>query len=174
MPAIQTIDRSGDDPEPPWRAPCFIGFFVTLVLIGLIVPVWFGHPLRSKTVYLYCDAKSYGDCEVDRAVNVLRKVYGSRTFCKRQKPENDRGCGGDGARIDIVVDHITGPAHSWLENGCRFVGIDLNDPSFTSHTLAHEFGHQRFGDVGLTPGILTPLLNMVYDMRNDLIITYGL
>lgn len=175
MPALQTIGRSADDPEPQWRSPALTGFFATLILICLIMPVWFGRPLSAHSVKLYCDAKNSGDCGVDRAVGVLRKVYGSRHFEIIEKPVNDHGCAGDNARIDIVSDdRVTGPAHSWLENGCRFVGIDLNDPNFSSRTLAHEFGHQCFGDVGLSPSIFTPLLNMVYDVRNDLIIMASL
>jgi hypothetical protein len=162
------------DPEPQWRGPVLTGFFTGLVLIGLIMPVWFGLPLEAQSVKLYCDAKIRRDCGVDRAVKVLQKVYSDRHFEIVERSPGNTNCAGDGSRIDVVPDRIPGPAHSWIENGCRFVGIDPDNPGFSSSTLAHEFGHQRFGDVALAPGVLTPLCNMIYDMRNDLIIMASL
>jgi hypothetical protein len=174
MPPLNILKGSAGDPEPEWRAPVLTGFFAGLILIGLIMPVWFGRPLNAQSVRLYCDAKTRLDCCVDRAVTVLRKVYDERHFEVVERPLNDQGCGGDVARIDLVRERVPGAAHSWIENGCRFVGIDPDNPSFSSHTLAHEFGHHCFGDVGLSVGFLTPLFNMVFDMRNDLIITASL
>jgi len=150
---------------------------LALIITGLVgiyaLPGLLGKPLTSKTIHLVLTTKLNQDCEFQRAFSVFTSVY--REF--HVIPSlSDRGpVPSEEGWIFVGPPIALSAAQSAEEHGLRYIGINLDHPDFTTRSLAHEFGHHRFGDVGIDLGdCINLFLNFFWDIRNNRRIDWGL
>jgi hypothetical protein len=161
---------------PPWRRSIvllgILGAFFALVLITFS-PLLFGEPVREGTVQIVLAPGVDGDCEVQRSKEWLKRIYEPYGFHFQftVTDEPDRPVA-EPADTTIYIDEYSGlpnPGASGSDHGLRRTSIDPSHIRFDKRTLAHEFGHQRWGDVGM-PEWFRWGLNWLCDIRNDSII----
>jgi hypothetical protein len=148
---------------------------IIFIVIALMMPSVFGAPISGRqTVHFMVSANLLDDCEVKRSFQLMRRVYERRGYSFSATRLKDRipvQCPISPVSI-YLVPYIGGDAGASkpLENdGCRVIGIDPEHVDFSKRTLAHEFGHEWFGEVGL-PRLLAPILNPLYDFRTDVFV----
>jgi len=139
-------------------------------------PLAFGKPISPRKITIISDPSIHADCEVKRSIELLKRVYRMHGFDfdvnDSTTPPPDHGCSTAASTIYLGPTVTPDAAHSIYQDGCRYIGVDPEHLDFCSRTIAHEFGHHRYGDVGM-PGWLTLLLNPLCDFRNNFIIRLG-
>lgn len=171
------LGAGGQPPIPRWRWSVLRGIILALAVLILLAfaPLLLGKPIRPGTIYIVSRPKTHADCEVERSLKMLVRVYGVHKFSfvvtdSDQDPRIDE-CAMASPTIYLGQSLSSDAAHSIYQEGCRFIGVAPDHPDFCARTIAHEFGHHRFGDVGMPAWLW--ILNPIYDGRNNLIIWLG-
>lgn len=175
---------------PRWRTYILYGMPVFLVLYCLLafLPLLCGKPIGAgsasnpRRIHLVITEAEIGnDCEIQRAVELLEWVYGPHGYKfditvgllpnKMAPAEPDDGS--DTIYLGEPLDSNAGA--SCYQHFCRYTGLAPKHREFSKLTLAHEFGHHRFGDIGLPNWIQSlGVLDPVCDYRNDFVVWLGI
>ena len=159
----------------------FILLGLSAVLAGLYwfivyMPQQFGKPLLPQAMQINMLPELFRDCELQRSIKLLTRVYRRPEFLISVK-ESTRiapsACESGDPNVYVFKSHLAVAARSgWgKNNNCRVTEVDPEHLDFSKRTMPHEFGHHRFGDVGLPEWVLLfGLTNALYDCRNDFII----
>ena len=162
--------------SPNWSKSGILGLFLAIAGYWLIVhmPQQYGKPLRPDAVQIVVAPELYRDCEVERSLLVLDRVFrrsGFSFIVSQSTSSLPMTCGEADATIYLIRPKMTGAAASgfYEESKCRITAIAPDNVDFDKRTIAHEFGHHRYGDLGLWKWA-AKLLNAPYDYRNDFFI----
>lgn len=163
-----------EPPRWPWKRGIPLGL-IALLLLLFAVPALKGTPIAPQLIRIKVARRIREDCELNRSFVVLEYVYSAFKFeysdwpdpTKAPRPED---CPRIPPTIYVGYTSYQVAARSGNDRGCRQTNVNLDHPSFTVSTMAHEFGHHRFGDTGLPPWMT--ILDGLYDCRNWLIIKW--
>lgn len=159
---------------PKWRPHVLLAVPVALIALVLLAfcPLLFGEPIRPGTVRIVLSPQVSGDCEVQRSLEWLKRIYGPGFQFLPTVGTEPAISVAEPRGVTIYIEADPGQPHAGVsgsDHGCRRTRIDPGHINFGKRTLAHEFGHQRWGDIGLPAWAGYPL-NWLCDVRNDSII----
>jgi hypothetical protein len=170
-------------PKQEWPYRVILGallFGVVMTISPLVLPAFAGCPIHDPKVQLLWEPGLRSDTRVDAAKDTLICIERDFAFRHTELPsgrDDPQALLPNVTNILVRIDHSRSAGHSSAEKRDprrRRTFLDPSHSGFDSKTLAHEFGHQKFGDVCLPDPepMLGLYLNVIFDIRINSIIDY--